>query len=163
MIYWKISFESLMEIREKFADFLQRCERTNDWVFEKKRRYWFDFYNEQFDKSKYLSSSYFQEKYDKEKRELEIWREVNIEKFDKLLDSFNFFMDVIEFHKITPADYGKTIIFDFYRNTIETVKRPENASNNWYYLVRGINYTFKGTVVDSYIGGMILKFDRFVN
>lgn len=162
MTYWKISFDSLMEIRQLFSDFIERCVEAIEVAYAREMRNTKDFWRSQVQKSYYLTGDFYDEKVNAARRDLEIWEEVQREKLQQIQENFTFFMDVIEFYEFSSKDFGKIVYLNFYKSTIEAVPSAKVPSNNFHYDTIGWNMNYKGTQVSLTYSNLILKFDKFV-
>lgn len=141
MATWKISFETLMEIREAFFNFTQevenaiykRCEIDIDeskYCIQKQRK---EFY--------YITEAEFRRKLDDLLDHAVATKNKRLHMLQETIDNFNFFIDVVEFNTFTSADFGHDVIIDFYKCTIERVRNYEVPNNRFRVFLKGIKWT----------------------
>ena len=142
MGYWKISFESLMDIRESFQKFIDECMRGAE------RNYNRDLVDDEYyakkirDANSYMTPPEFWAKEREMKERSLALRNRRVGNIQKMIDDFTFFIDLVEFEKFTSADFGKTVVIDFHQLTIIRKNNPNIPSNRFAVLLSGIKFSY---------------------
>lgn len=162
MGYWKISFESLMEIRESFQKFVDEClagaERNykkalveNEYYINKIRKV-----NPSMTPSEFWSK-------EREMNESSLsLRNRRVNNIQKMIDDFTFFIDLVEFEKFSSSDYGKTVVINFHELTILRKNNPNLPSNRFAVYLSGIRYSYDTYDYYEFLPNKInIKYDYF--
>ena len=142
MGYWKLSFETIMEIREKFKIFIDECMEGAERLYNKDMTNTKYYLNKLRRDSYYMTPSEFWEKERKMKEEDLARRNRRVNNIQKMIDNFTFFIDVVEFERFTSSDYGKTIVFNFHELTVKRISNPNLPANKFNVNLSGIRFSY---------------------
>ena len=144
MAKWKISFDTLMELKEGFVKF------TNSLENEIARQYRMDKDNAVYTVNKLRRDSYYMTENDLENTLDKYLDEAKENKnrmlrlLQETIDNFTFFIDVLEFDSHSSQDFGHDIVVDFYKCTIQRVRNYDVPSNNFRVVMKGITWKING-------------------
>lgn len=140
--YWKLSKSNINELKKRFNTFVDECE----WYI--KHLYNLDKADADYDKSR-IDKDYFymspSEKAARIRRRYDNIVDTHNRRMNTLngmIETFNFFIEVVEFTQFTSDDYGYHIKFKFYEGVVERVKDPTVPANRFRVSFSGAHWKF---------------------
>ena len=142
MGYWKLSFDSIMLIREAFDKFINDISHHTRALYEmgvKDAEYYM---NKIRKDSYYATAQELGERHDSMLNHSLRIHNRRMKEIQQIIDNFNFFIDIVEFEKFTSADFRKTIIINFWECVIKRENNPTLPADKFRVRLEGIKYTF---------------------